>query len=84
MSVADFRAGAGAYGLLTSLMAAGAVLGALMTAARAKPGIPVLLGGVLIFGLVAFIYLSVRNYATETRDDVTSFRIRPARSQYPK
>jgi MFS family permease len=51
MSVSVFHAGAGAYGLLTSMMAAGSVLGALMAAARPKPGIRVLLIGALIFGL---------------------------------
>ena len=51
MSVIVFHAGAGAYGLLTSMMAAGSVLGALMAAARPKPDIPVLLLGATIFGL---------------------------------
>jgi len=51
MSVIVFHAGAGAYGLLTSMMAAGSVLGALMVAARPKPDIPVLLLGAAIFGL---------------------------------
>jgi MFS family permease len=45
MSVTVFHAGAREYGLLTSMMAAGSVAGALMAAARAKPGIPVLLAG---------------------------------------
>jgi MFS family permease len=51
MSVTVFHAGAAEYGLLTSMMAAGSVLGALMTAARARPGIPVLLAGAAIFGI---------------------------------
>jgi MFS family permease len=51
MAVTVFHAGAGQYGLLTSMMAAGSVLGALMTATRAKPGIPVLFTGAAIFGL---------------------------------
>jgi hypothetical protein len=50
MSVIVFHAGAGAYGLLTSMMAAGSLLGALMAAARPKPDIPVLLLGAAIFG----------------------------------
>jgi MFS family permease len=49
MAVKVFGAGAGQYGLLTSMMAAGSVTGAFMTAARAKPGIPVLLVGALMF-----------------------------------
>jgi MFS family permease len=51
MSVTVFHAGASQYGLLTSMMAAGSVLGALMAAARTKPGIPVLLAGAAIFGI---------------------------------
>jgi MFS family permease len=49
MAVKVFGAGAGQYGLLTSMLAAGSVTGALMTAARAKPSIPVLLVGALMF-----------------------------------
>jgi len=49
MAVKVFGVGAGQYGLLTSMMAAGSVTGALMTAARAKPGIPVLMVGALMF-----------------------------------
>ena len=51
MAVSVFHAGAGQYGLLTSVMAAGSVTGALMTAARAKQGIPVLLVGATVFGI---------------------------------
>jgi hypothetical protein len=51
MAVTVFHAGASQYGLLTSMMAAGSVLGALMTATRAKPGIPVLLAAAATFGL---------------------------------
>jgi len=49
MAVKVFGAGAGQYGLLTSMLAAGSVTGALMTAARAKPSIAVLLVGALMF-----------------------------------
>jgi MFS family permease len=49
MAVKVFGAGAGEYGLLTSMLAAGSVTGALMTAARGKPGVPVLLVGSLMF-----------------------------------
>jgi MFS family permease len=51
MSVTVFHAGASQYGLLTSMMAAGSVIGALMAAARTKPGIPVLLAGAAVFGI---------------------------------
>jgi MFS family permease len=49
MAVKVFGTGAGQYGLLTSMLAAGSVTGALMTAARAKPSIAVLLVGALMF-----------------------------------
>jgi MFS family permease len=49
MAVKVFGASAGQYGLLTSMLAAGSVTGALMTAARAKPSIAVLLVGALMF-----------------------------------
>jgi MFS family permease len=51
MSVTVFHAGASQYGLLTSMMAAGSVAGALMAATRRKPGIPVLLAGAATFGV---------------------------------
>jgi MFS family permease len=51
MSVTVFHAGASQYGLLTSMMAAGSVAGALMAATRGKPGIPVLFAGAAIFGV---------------------------------
>jgi MFS family permease len=51
MSVTVFHAGASQYGLLSSMMAVGSVIGALMAAARTKPGIPVLLAGAAIFGI---------------------------------
>jgi MFS family permease len=50
MAVSVFHTGAGQYGLLTSIMAAGSVTGALMAAARTTPGIPVLLAGATVFG----------------------------------
>ena len=50
MSVTVFHAGAGQYGLLTSVMAVGSVAGALLTARRDKPNVAVLLAGSAIFG----------------------------------
>ena len=50
MSTTVFHAGAGQYGLLTSIMAVGSIGGALFTARRAKPRISFLLGGAAIFG----------------------------------
>jgi len=50
MSVTVFHAGAGQYGLLTSIMALGSVVGALLAARRAKPRVTLLLGAAAIFG----------------------------------
>ena len=50
MSATVFHAGAGQYGLLTSIMAIGSIAGALIAARRAKPRIAHLLGAAAIFG----------------------------------
>ena len=50
MSVTVFHAGAGQYGLLTSIMAIGSIAGALVAAGQAKPRIALLLGAAAIFG----------------------------------
>ena len=62
MSVTVFHAGAGQYGLLSSMMAAGSVAGALMAAARAKPGIPVLLAAAATFGVGCAVAATMPNY----------------------
>ena len=51
MSVTVFRAGASQYGLLTSTMAVGSVIGALLAARREKPQITLLFCAALVFGL---------------------------------
>ena len=51
MSVSVFHVGAGQFGLLTSMMAAGSVTGALLAAARARPGIPLLAVAAAMFGV---------------------------------
>src|SRR5271163_2676215 len=51
MTVTVFHAGAGEYGILTSMMAVGSVTGALLAAGREKPRIALLLVGASIFGL---------------------------------
>jgi MFS family permease len=50
MSVSVFHAGAGQFGLLTSIMAIGSVAGALLAARRVKPRLTLLLSGALVFG----------------------------------
>jgi MFS family permease len=62
MSVTVFHAGASQYGLLSSMMAAGSVAGALMAAARARPGIPVLLAGAATFGIGCAVAAVMPNY----------------------
>jgi MFS family permease len=51
MSVTVFHAGAGEYGLLTSTMAIGSVIGAFMSARRARPTIQLLVIGAALFGV---------------------------------
>ena len=51
MSVKVFHVGAGQYGLLTSIMAVGSVIGALLAARRERPHIALLFGGAAFFGL---------------------------------
>lgn len=50
MSVTVFHAGAGEYGLLTSVMAVGSVAGALLAASRANPHVALLLAAAALFG----------------------------------
>lgn len=50
MAVTVFHAGAGQYGVLTSMMAIGSVTGALLAAKRAQPGVVLLLAGAALFG----------------------------------
>ena len=50
MSVTAFHVGAGRFGLLTSMMATGSVIGALLAARRVKPGIVLLAGASAMFG----------------------------------
>ncbi len=62
MAVTVFHAGATEYGLLTSMMAAGSVLGALTVAARPAPGIPVLLAGAAVFGIGCAVAAMMPSY----------------------
>src|ERR1700719_2072954 len=50
MAVTVFHAGAGQYGLLTSIMAIGSVTGALLSARRANPHIEHVITGAALFG----------------------------------
>ena len=55
MSVTVFHAGARQYGLLTSMMAIGSVIGALLAARRSNSSIVHLLVGAIIFGLAGIL-----------------------------
>jgi MFS family permease len=62
MAVSVFHAGAGQYGLLTSIMAIGSITGALLSARRAKPRIALLLAGAALFGLGTAAAALMPNY----------------------
>jgi predicted MFS family arabinose efflux permease len=62
MAVSVFHAGAGQYGLLTSMMAAGSVTGALLAAARARPSIPLLLTAAAMFGVTCAAAAAAPSY----------------------
>jgi MFS family permease len=62
MAVTVFHAGAGQYGLLTSTMAVGSVVGALLSAGREKPRIILLFAGAALFGLGCALAAIMPNY----------------------
>lgn len=62
MSVSVFHAGAGQYGLLSSIMAVGSVIGALLSARREKPNIALLFVGALVFGVGLTLAALTPNY----------------------
>jgi MFS family permease len=62
MSIGVFHAGAGQYGLLTSIMAVGSVAGALLAAKRAKPDVVLLLAAAATFGFGCVLAATMPNY----------------------
>src|SRR3984893_9659850 len=62
MSVTVFHAGAGQYGLLTSIMAIGTITGALLAAARPQPHFALLITGAAIFGFGCALAAIAPNY----------------------
>jgi MFS family permease len=62
MSVSAFHAGSGQYGLLTSIMAVGSVIGALLAARRAKPDLGLLLTSATVFGFGCALAAIMPNY----------------------
>jgi MFS family permease len=63
MTVSVFHAGAGGYGLLSSMMAMGSVSGALLAARRARPRMPLLVGAATIFGCGCALAAIMPGYA---------------------
>jgi len=62
MSVTAFHAGAGQYGVLSSIMACGSVAGALLAAGRGQPTLALLLGAAALFGLACALAAVMPNY----------------------
>ena len=60
-----FGGDASAYGALASIMAAGAVVGALAAARRGRPSRALLLGSVAVFGLLSFAAAAAPTLAVE-------------------
>jgi MFS family permease len=62
MAVSVFGVGAGAYGMLTSIMAIGTIAGALLAANRERPRFGVMLRGALGFGIGCTVAALMPNY----------------------
>lgn len=63
MAVTVFHKGSGQFGLCTSIMAVGSVTGALLAAARTKPGLPLLAAAAASFGVGATLAAVMPSYA---------------------
>ena len=62
MAVTVFHAGASQYGLLSSIMAIGTTIGALLAAGRERPGFPLLLASATVFGFGFTLAAIMPNY----------------------
>ena len=59
-----FHKGAGEYGLLGSVMAIGSLAGALLAARRERPGLPLVVGATLAFGVSSVVAALMPSYLT--------------------
>ena len=64
MAVGPFGKGAGQFGLLTSIMAVGSVLGALLAARRTRPRVPLLVFGAAAFGVATGLAAVAPSFVT--------------------
>ncbi|MGH8795977.1 MAG: MFS transporter, partial [Caldimonas sp.] len=62
MAVSVFRVDANAYGLLSSMLAVGSLIGALLSARRAGPRMPLLIGGAAMFGVGCAVAAMMPSY----------------------
>jgi len=62
MAVSVFGAGAGQYGLLTSMMAVGTIAGALLAAGREAPRFTLVCGGAAVFGFGCALAAAMPTY----------------------
>jgi MFS family permease len=62
MSVSVFHKGAGEFGLLSSIMAIGSVVGALLSARRERPRVAMLFAGAAFFGAGCTVAALMPNY----------------------
>jgi MFS family permease len=62
MSVKVFHAGPGEYGILSSVLAVGTVTGALLAARRERPGVLLLIGASIVFGVGCALAAVMPNY----------------------
>ena len=63
MAVSVFRVDADAFGLLSSMLALGSVVGALLSARRSGPRMAVLIGGAAVFGAACALAAVMPGYA---------------------
>jgi MFS family permease len=64
MATVEFNKGAGEFGLLSSILAIGSVIGALLAARRNRPRLRLVLAGAAVFGLSCAVAAFMPSYPT--------------------